>query len=306
MQEFASGLHFPEGPIALGDGSLLVVEIAVGRLTRIAPDGSTRTVAQVGGGPNGAAIGPDGHCYICNNGGFVWRERDGVLLPSGTAAEYTSGSIQAVDLQTGVVETLYKDCKGQPLNGPNDLVFDATGGFWFTDHGHAHGRHRDRGVVYYARPDGSLIEQAIYPLEMPNGIALSPDEKTLYVAETVTGRLWAWSIDKPGKLTRAGRNILGGTGKIVIGLGGFQLLDSMAVDTEGNLHIGTVPSGISIVSPEGKLLEQIAMPEHFATNICFGGPDRQTAYVTLSSTGRVVAMKSRYTGAKINFEHSGS
>ena len=305
IQEFANGLSFPEGPIALGDGSLLVVEIAAGCLTRIARDGSKHTVAKLGGGPNGAAMGPDGRCYVCNNGGFVWRERDGTLLPSGTASDYTSGSIQAVDIQTGAVETLYTECKGQKLNGPNDIVFDASGGFWFTDHGHTHGRQRDRGAVDYARPDGSMIEQVIYPLEMPNGIALSPDEKTLYVTETVTGRLWAWSIEVPGKITRAGRNILGGTGRLIIGLGGFQLFDSMAVDTHGILHIGTVPSGISIVSPEGKLLEQIAMPEHFATNVCFGGPDRQTVYVTLSSTGCIVAMKSRYTGAKTNFEHPG-
>jgi gluconolactonase len=305
MQELANGLLFPEGPTWLGDGSLIVVEIAAGRLTRIEPDGSCRTVAELGGGPNGAAMGPDGRCYVCNNGGFVWRERDGALLPAGTAADYVSGSIQAVDIRTGAVETLYTACQGQRLNGPNDLVFDRSGGFWFTDHGHAHGRHRDRGAVYYARPDGSRIEQAIYPLEMPNGIALSPDEKTLYVAETVTGRLWAWSIDGPGKIARAPRNILGSTGRIVIGLGGFQLFVSMAVDTEGNLHIGTVPSGISVVSPQGRLIEQIEMPEHFATNLCFGGPARRTAYVTLSSTGRVIALDGRYTGASVNFEHTG-
>ncbi|MDB5846697.1 MAG: gluconolaconase [Rhodoferax sp.] len=302
MHEIASQLRFPEGPVMLGGGSLLVVEIAAGCLTRIHPDGSTSLVAQLGGGPNGAALGPDGRCYVCNNGGFTWRERDGALLPSGTAPGYTNGSIQAVDLETGEVEVLYERCGDQRLNGPNDIVFDAAGGFWFTDHGHAHGRSRDRGVVYYARPDGSSIEQVIYPLEMPNGVALSPDGGTLYVAETVTGRLWAWSVTAPGRLGKELRNILGGTGRLVHGLGGFQLFDSMAVDVDGNLHVGTVPSGISVISPEGRLIEQIRMPEKFATNLCFGGPDMRTAYVTLSSTGRVVAMPSAYTGAPVNFQ----
>ncbi|MDB5894841.1 MAG: Gluconolactonase [Rhodoferax sp.] len=302
MQEVASQLRFPEGPVMLGDGSLLVVEIEAGCLTRIRPGGGTEQLAELGGGPNGAALGPDGRCYVCNNGGFAWRERDGALLPSGTAANYSGGSIQSVDLTTGEVKVVYERCREQRLNGPNDIVFDAAGNFWFTDHGHAHGRSRDRGAVYYARPDGSSIEQVIYPLEMPNGIALSPDGGTLYVSETVTGRLWAWPVTAPGQLGKAQRNILGGSGRLVHGLGGFQLFDSMAVDIDGNLHVGTVPSGISVISPEGRLIEQIAMPEKFATNLCFGGPDMRTAYVTLSSTGRVVAMPSGYTGARVNFQ----
>jgi gluconolactonase len=301
MLELTSGLRFPEGPIALPDGSLLVVEIEAGRLTKISPSGVKTTVAAVGGGPNGAAIGPDGRCYICNNGGFSWRERDGTLLPSGTAENYKCGSIQAVDLASGEVETLYTHCGEQSLNGPNDIVFDTSGGFWFTDHGHAHGRHRDRGVVYYARPDGSMIKQAIYPLETPNGVALSPDGKTLYVAETFTGRLWAWDLEGPGEIARRERNVLGGTGRIVCGLDGFQLFDSMAMDADGNLHVGTVPSGISVISPDGKLIEQIEMPERFATNLCFGGENLDTIFVVLSSTGRAITAKSKYRGAKLAF-----
>ena len=96
--------------------------------------------------------------------------------------------------------------------------------------------------------------------------------------------------------------MLGGNGRLVIGLGGFQLFDSMAVDTDGNLHIGTVPTGISVVGPDGRLIEQIAMPESFATNLCFGGPAMRTAFVTLSSTGRVVALDGRYRGAPLHFQ----
>src|SRR5687768_15596264 len=111
----ADGLEFPEGPVALADGSVLVVEIKGGRLTRVRPDGSREVVAELGGGPNGAAIGPDGACYVCNNGGFNWLKQDifgveGYDRPHGRAAQYTGGSIQRVDLDTGEVTTLYTHC----------------------------------------------------------------------------------------------------------------------------------------------------------------------------------------------------
>src|SRR5438093_229288 len=85
-----------------------------------------------------------------------------------------------VDLKTGKVEVLYKECDGHPLRGPNDIVFDRSGGFWFTDHGKVRERERDRTGVYYAKPDGSMIREAIFPIDSPNGVGLSPDEKKLY------------------------------------------------------------------------------------------------------------------------------
>src|SRR5690606_17375978 len=131
----ADGLAFPEGPIAMEDGSVLLTEIAGGRLTRVMANGGIEVVAELGGGPNGAAIGPDGHCYVCNNGGFSWRTDAGFSRPTGAAHNYRGGSIQRVDLSNGAVETLYTECDGVPLHGPNDIVFDGAGGFWFTDFG---------------------------------------------------------------------------------------------------------------------------------------------------------------------------
>src|SRR5271166_5681857 len=96
----AAGLKFPEGPIAMADGSVILVEIQRGTLSRITPDGTVSVVAALGGGPNGAAIGPDGAVYVCNNGGFEWHEAGGLTIPGHSPADYAGGSIQRVDLAT--------------------------------------------------------------------------------------------------------------------------------------------------------------------------------------------------------------
>src|SRR5260221_2662348 len=217
-KEITSGLKFPEGPVAMPDGSVILVEIARETLTRVMPDGKQHVVAKLGGGPNGAAMGPGGKLYVCNNGGCNWIERpDGRLFPGTQPAGYKSGSIQVVDPETGKFETLYDSCNGRKLNGPNDLVFDNAGGFWFTDLGKTRERDNDRGVVYYAKADGSKIEEKGFPLERPNGCGLSPDGKTLYVVATPTPRSRAFRLSPPGVIKEAngpypGRNGRGNSG----------------------------------------------------------------------------------------------
>ena len=94
FRTLAEGLQFPEGPVALADGSVLLVEIAAGTLTRIAPDGTKSVVATTGGGPNGAAIGPDGKCYVANNGGFEWHREEGRIRPLTQAKDYSGGRLE--------------------------------------------------------------------------------------------------------------------------------------------------------------------------------------------------------------------
>ena len=202
LHVLARGLRFPEGPIALSDGSVLLVEVARGTLSRVRPDGAVEVVAELGGGPNGAALGPDGAVYVCNNGGFRWHESKHGLRPLGQADDYSGGRIERVDLASGEARVLYDAGPNGPLKGPNDIVFDRAGGMWFTDLGKARARDMDRGGVYYARADGGSISEAIYPLLTPNGIGLSPDESRLYVAETHTGRLWAFDLEAPGAVKR--------------------------------------------------------------------------------------------------------
>jgi len=106
IREITRGLRFPEGPIAMADGSVVLVEIERGTLSRVLPDGRIEVVAEPGGGPNGAAIGPDGRAYVCNNGGFNWTEENGVLRPISQADDYSGGRIERIDLETGAVEVL--------------------------------------------------------------------------------------------------------------------------------------------------------------------------------------------------------
>lgn len=303
--EVASGLRFPEGPIAMEDGSVLVCEIAGERLTRVTADGRLQEIARLPGGPNGAAIGPDGACYICNNGGaFRYTEVDGLLLPGPTPETHRGGSIDRVDLATGKVETLYTRCGETRLCGPNDIVFDRHGGFWFTDFGATTDHHRRRIVtgVFYARPDGSSIAEVLFPLDSPNGIGLSPEGDTLYVAETFTGRVWAFEVAGPGQINPTPAPWPPHGGRLLAGPGGLALFDSLAVDGDGYVNVATLLNGgITAISPDGSSVEHIATGDPMTTNICFGGKDLRIAYLTLSGTGRIVAMDWPRPGLKLNY-----
>jgi gluconolactonase len=291
LTEVAGGLRFPEGPVAMPDGSIVLVEMFGPRLTRVQPDGTKSTIAEIEGGPNGVAIGPDGAAYLCNNGGsFSPIEIEGMLFPGGhDPSRYVGGRIQRVDLHDGTVSDLYTGCDGRPLRAPNDIVMDGHGGFWFTDHGirDANTRKADISGVFWARADGSEIREVAFPTDSPNGIGLSPDLWTLYWAETHTNRVQQRKVVGPGELAPA---IPLDPSTLLAGLGGFQYLDSLAVDGEGYVCVATLADGgITAISPDGATIEHHATGDPMTTNICFGGEDLCTAFVTLSSTGRLVS-----------------
>jgi len=297
------GLEFPEGPIAMADGSVILTEIKGQRLTRVTPDGKTETVVETGGGPNGAAIGPDGAIWITNNGAsFEWLNVPGpdgeLLIPGPTPASHTGGSIQRFDLKSGKLETVYDACEGRRLIGPNDIVFDKAGGLWFTDHGCSTPEGRKFGAVYYAKPDGSLITRQRDHIISPNGIGLSPDEKTVYVADTQLGRLWGFDVAEPGVL---GPPAGFAPGRVVCNLPGYQLLDSLAVEAGGKVCVATIINGgITAFDPDGTT-EHFAFPDILCTNIVFGGDDMRTAWVTASSTGKLYKCRWPRPGLKLNF-----
>jgi gluconolactonase len=266
----------------------------------VTPDGKVEVVAETGGGPNGAAYGPDGRIYVCNNGGFDTVVRNGQLRIADTHESYIGGSIQAVDVQTGAVETLYREVDGIPLKAPNDLVFDRSGGFWFTDHGRMVGRTQDRGGLYYAQPDGSSVQEVIFPVDSPNGVGLSPDEDVVYVAETHTGRVRKWALSGPGQLVAAfGRKT---RGDLVVGLPGEQLLDSLAVDAAGHVCVATIRNGgITDIDPVDGSVVHVPTGDALTTNVCFGGADMRTAFITASLTGTLRKVTWPRPGLRLNF-----
>ena len=293
MEIVTEGLRFPEGPIAMPDGSVILVEIEAQQLTRILPDGTKKLVAKTGGGPNGAAMGPDGKIYVCNNGGFEYREENGFLTPAGIAKDYVGGSIQRVDPDTGEVETLYNDGDfGCILRGPNDIQFDAHGGFWFTDHGKTDYAKRCHDIVgiFYAKADGSHLEEVIFPSNNPNGIGISPDGNTLM----------KFNITAPGKVAPdAGP---GGPGIPLYRPSGYKFFDSLAMEECGNICVATIGEcGISVVSPEGELVEFVPTPDIFTTNICFGGDDMMDAWICLSGSGKLAKTRWKRPGLKLEY-----
>jgi len=288
---FGKGLTFPEGPVACDDGSVLVVEMFGERITRINPDGSTSVVAEVPGGPNGLAECADGSLIVCNNGGsFTAIDLGGLILPGPfDPARHTGGRIERVNPKTGQITRLYDSCDGHPLRGPNDLVLDGKGGFYFTDHGIRHERSGDRTSIYYAKLDGSMIKEVVFPVEAPNGIGLSPDGTKLYYAETHAARVWVRDIVQPGEVTPVTpfdtHHLLWASPTLVY-------LDSLAVDGDGNVCVATIApagGGVTVISPEGTVVRFVASGDVMTTNICFGGPDLRTAYITRSGVGDVVA-----------------
>jgi gluconolactonase len=289
----ADGLAFPEGPVVLPDGSIAVVELRRSTVSRCAADGTVSVIAHVGGSPAGLAPGPDGNLYVANRGG---HGADSSAPPS----------IQRVDVRSGRVDVVYTECDGVPLLSPDDLTFDEAGMIWFTDF--------DGAAIYYAAPDGSRIERAIDGLNSPNGIALSPDGRTLYWAQTFTRQLMRRQLSAPGRLVPSPgystRDLIR-RGEVnpdclVVGLPGGQELDSMAVEQGGGVCVGTLlEPGVIVAHPDEPLIEKYVLPEEFTdgavTNLCFGGDDMRTAYLTLSITGRLVACTWPRPGLRLPF-----
>lgn len=286
MEIVAEGLAFPEGPVVMADGSAIVVELAGGRTTRCWR-GRKETVCDIGGGPNGAAIGPDGALYVCNNGGLDLAKFQNARGPG------HEGRIERVDLATGKYERLYDACDGIALEAPNDIVFDADGRMWFTDLGKSHDGIRTASGLFAASPEGTEIFAINRHAISYNGVGLSPDGAHVYVADTHQARLWRY-----GRRVEAQKPVWVATAPGPVGF------DSLAVTAAGNICVATLyEGGISTITPEGAVTKLDIPDERYITNIAFGGADMRDAWITLSTTGRLV--KTRWDEPGLELRYNG-
>ncbi len=197
------------------------------------------------------------------------------------------------DLDTGAVEVLTERFQGKRYNSPNDVCVDTRGRVWFTDPYYGEDRQiveQDAEAVYRIDPGGAVARVISQPaVERPNGLAMTPDDRTLYVIDSHPRpgghrKIWAFDVAEDG--SPGGQRLVFDFAK---GRGG----DGMRLDTRGNLWVAagiavprtsgedaSVPPGIYIITPGGKLLGRIPIPEDVITNLAFGGPERKTLYVT--------------------------
>jgi gluconolactonase len=279
----ADGLGFPEGPVVMADGSIIVVEIAASRVSRCW-SGRKETISEIGGGPNGAAIGPDGALYICNNGGMSAERMESLHGPG------HEGRIERLDLVTGKVERVYDACDGVPLQGPNDIVFDADGRMWFTDLGKTHSGIRTASGLFTALPERSSISAIDRNAVSYNGVGLSPDGTTVYTADTHQARLYRYA-----------RKVEAQRPTWVATAPGHVSFDSLAVTAAGNICVATLrEGGITTITPDGAMSFK-PFDDRYVTNIAFGGEDMRDAYLTFSTKGLLVKTRWEEPGLKLAY-----
>jgi gluconolactonase len=282
----ATGFAFPEGPCLDRAGVLHLVELPNHCVSRIV-DGRRVVLAELGGSPNGTAFGPDGGLYICNSGGN-WPPTPSTNGVAGFGGE--TPSIQVVQ-PDGAHTTILTHIEGRRLNAPNDIFFDAKGGFYFSDpawaartpEGVARAEHSPPGDICYIAPDGRASRVA-GDLSFPNGLCVSPDGRSLIMAETGTGRVLGYAIGRNGALDSP---------NTLIELRLESGLDGTAFDAEGRLVIAGCGSGtIYVLAPDLTSVQHtLVCGDPALTNLCFGGEDFKTLFVTQGASGSVAAIR---------------
>ena len=271
-----------EGPAFDAEGVLYFSDIIGNRIYRLTPDGTLSVFREDSGRTNGNTFDARGRLVSCEGAEFGPHGRRRVVR---------------TDLKTGRIEVLTDHFEGKRYNSPNDVVVDIHGCIWFTDPYYEQDRsmlEMDQEAVYRIDPGGNIMRVLTQPqVERPNGLAITPDARTLYVIDSHTRpggnrKVWAFDVAADGRL--GGRRLVFDFGR---GRGG----DGMRLDERGNLWVAAgvmfprhsgetadVPPGIYVITPGGELLGRIPIPEDVCTNLAFGGPDLSMLQVTSGKT----------------------
>jgi gluconolactonase len=274
--EIATALAFTEGPTVDRDGNVYFTEMVAQRIMKLSADGVLSTFREHSNNANGLLIDPQGRLVACEGAD---SRRTGVLR------KFTP-QITRTDLRTGKIEVLADNYQGKPFVGPNDVTIDSRGRLYFTD--------LTGGAVYRIDGPGQLARILAVPdIQRPNGIQISPDDKQLYLIEANNAEggarlIRAYDLRPDGTVSNM---------RVHYDFSPGRSADGMSIDTEGNLYAsagmnqlrGTsetlaTKTGVYVISPQGKLLKFIPIPEDFITNNAFGGSDMKTLYVTAGKT----------------------
>ena len=268
------GFEGTEGPVALPDGDLLFVENRASRVTRVAMDGSVSTFVSYPGGVNALAFDPHGELVA------VLTAQPGI----------------AIIYPADKARTLVDRVDGKPLNRPNDLVIDRKGGVYFTDPGGypKPGQPRPPTAVYYLAPGGKLL-RLVDDIELPNGIQLSPDEKTLYVANTQGEYVLAFQVAADGSV-HSRRNFARLAGFQQTARGPSSGADGLAVDSAGRLYVATT-LGVQVFDSGGAALGTLVLPKQ-PQNLAFAGAHKQVLFVVGGGSVYRIPMLARGFGRR--------
>jgi gluconolactonase len=252
LQKLAGDFAFTEGPACDGQGNVFFTDQPNDRILKWSVYGKLSTFMQPCGRANGLSFDSEGNLWACaDEKNEMWR-----IDPAGKAT------------------VIIRDYKGKLLNGPNDVWIKPGGGLYFTDPYYKRpywkrGEKEMDECVYYLAPDQKTLTRVIDDLKQPNGIIGTPDGKLLYVADIGAGKTYRYHIQKDGSLTEK---------TLFCELGS----DGMTIDNEGNIYL--TGKGVSVFDPSGKKIEQIPVAENWTANVCFGGKDKQTLFITASKS----------------------
>ena len=260
LEKLAGDFKFTEGPAADAAGNVFFTDQPNDRILRWSTDGELSTFLQPSGRSNGLYFDAEGNLWACaDEKNELWR----------------------IDTD-GKATVVVKDYDGKLLNGPNDLWIRPDGGIYFTDPFYKRD-YWDRGpeeqdvqAVYYLGPDDQTLTRVADDLQQPNGIIGTPDGKTLYVADIRGRKTYAYEIQEDGTLANK---------RLFCELGS----DGMTIDSDGNVYL--TGGGVTVFDKEGKQIEHIDVPERWTANVCFGGADRKTLFITASTGLYSLAMR---------------